>query len=62
MATAAAVAAHYQSSEEDEQGKGQEDHQADRVVDPLVVFVCGEAPELVEEILDAVCFPVHGFN
>lgn len=62
MATAAAVAAHHQSGEEHQQGKSQEDHQADCVVDPLVVFVCGEAPKLVEKILDADCFPVHGFQ
>lgn len=60
MATAAAVAAHHQSGEEDEQGEGQEDHQADGVVDPLVVFVRSEAPELVEKLLDAVGLPIHG--
>lgn len=62
MATAAAVAAHYDGGEEDQQGKRQEDHQAHRVVDPLVVFVCSKAPELVEKILDAVRFPIHGFG
>lgn len=61
MATTAAVAAHHQSREEDQQGKSQEDHQADCVVDSLVVFVCSEAPKLVEKILDAVYFPLHGF-
>ena len=60
MATAAAVAAHHQSGEEDEQGEGQEDHQADRVVDPLVVLVRSEVPELVEKLLDAVGLPIHG--
>lgn len=62
MTTAAAVAAHQHCCEEDEQGKHQEDHQADCVIGPLVVFVCGEAPQLVEEILDTVRFPIHGFR
>lgn len=59
MATAAAVAAHSQRGEEDEQGESQQDHQADRVVDPLLVFVRSEAPELIEELLDLVRPPVH---
>lgn len=62
MATAAAVAAHHQSSEEDEQRESQEDHQADCVVHPLVVFVCSETPELVEKVLDAVCLLFHCFQ
>lgn len=61
MATAAAVAAHHQGGEEDQQRQGQQDHQADGVVESLVVLVGGEAPELVEELLDAVSPPLHGF-
>lgn len=60
MATAAAVAAHHQSGEEYQQRKREEDHQAHGVVDALIVFVCCEAPKLVEKILDAFYFPVHG--
>lgn len=62
MATAAAVAAHHQSSEEDKQGESQEDHQADGVVHPLVVFFGCETPELIEKVLDAVCLLLHGFQ
>lgn len=61
MATAAAVAAHHQGGEEDQQRQSQEDHQADGVVESLVVLVGGEAPELVEELLDAGTFTLHGF-
>lgn len=62
MTTAAAVAAHHQSGEEDQQGQSQEDHQTGGVVHPLVVFLCSKAPDLVEKILDAVSFPIHGFG
>lgn len=62
MATAAAVTAHQQSGEEDQEGENQEDHEADCVVQSLVVFVCHKAPNLVEEILDTVYFPIHGFE
>lgn len=61
LATTAAVAAHHQGGEEDQQGESQEDHQADGVEQSLVVFVRGEAPNLVEELLDAVCHALHGF-
>lgn len=60
MVTAAAVAAHQQSGEEDQQGKSQEDHQANGVVHSLVVFVRHQAPELTEKILKAVDAPIHG--
>lgn len=60
MPTAAAVTAHHQGCEEDEKGESQEDDQADRVVDPLVVFFCSKVPELVEKLLDAVGFSIHG--
>lgn len=49
MTTAAAVAAHQHCCEEDEQGKHQQDHQADCVIGPLVVFFCSEVPQLVEK-------------
>ena len=62
MATAAAVAAHRHSDEEDQQGKREEDHQADGVVNPLVVFFVGEPQDLVEEILNAVNSLIHGFR
>lgn len=62
MATAAAVAAHHQSSEEDKQGESQEDHQADGVVHPLVVLFCCETPKLIEKVLDAFCLLLHGFQ
>lgn len=62
MATAAAMAAHRQRREEDQQGKREQDHQADGVVDPLVVFVGGEAPELIEKVQDAAHRPIHGFR
>lgn len=62
MTTAAAVAAYHQRSEEDQQGKSQENHQADGVVDTLVVFICSKAPELIEKIQDAVCLLSHGFR
>lgn len=61
MATATAVAAHHQGGEEDQQRQSQEDHQADGVVESQAVFVGGEAPELVEELLDAVSLTLHGF-
>lgn len=61
VATAAAVAAHHQGGEEDQQWQSQEDHQADGVVESQVVFVGGEAPELVEELLEAVSLTLHGF-
>lgn len=54
MATTAAVTAHQQGGKEDQQGKSQQDHQADSVVDSLVVFFCHNAPKLVEKILNAV--------
>lgn len=59
--TTAAVAAQHQAGEEDQQGKSQEDHQADGVEQSLVVFVRGKAPNLVEELLDAICYALHGF-
>lgn len=61
VATAAAVAAHHKGGEEDQQRQSQEDHQADGVVESQVVFVGGEAPQLVEELLDAVGLTLHGF-
>lgn len=61
MTTAAAVAAHHQGGEEDQQRQSQEDHQADGVVESLVVLVSGEAPQLVEELLDAVSLALHVF-
>lgn len=61
VATATAVAAHHQGGEEDQQRQSQEDHQADGVVQSQAVFVGGEAPELVEELLDAVSLTLHGF-
>lgn len=60
VATAAAVAAHHQGGEEDQQRQSEEDHQADGVVESLVVLVGGEAPELVEELLD-VTLTLHAF-
>lgn len=59
---AAAVAAHHQSREEDQQGESEEDHEADGVVDSLGVFFCHKAPKLGEKVLDAVYFPIHGFQ
>ena len=53
-ATTAVVAADHQRGEQDQQGEGQQDGQAHRVVRPLVVFVHGEAPQLVEEVQHAV--------
>lgn len=62
MTTATAVAAHHHCCEEDEQGKRQEDHQADCVIGPLVVFFWSKVPQLVEKILNAVSFPIHGLG
>lgn len=59
---AAAVAAHHQSCEEDQQGESEENHEADGVVGSLGVFFCHKAPKLVEKVLDAVYFPIHGFQ
>lgn len=38
MTTATAVTAHHHRCEENKQGKRQEDHQADCVIGPLVMF------------------------
>lgn len=54
------MTAHHQRGEEDEQGECEENDQAHCVVDALVVFFSGEAPQLVEKLLDAADVLIHG--
>lgn len=56
MATAAAVAAHDEAGEDDEEGQSQQDHQAHGVEDALVVLVSHKTPQLPEKVLNFVHF------
>lgn len=56
MATAAAVAAHDEAGEDDEEGQSQQDHQAHGVEDALVVLVSHKTPQLPEKVLNSVHF------
>lgn len=59
MATAAAVAAHDEGGEDDQEGQGQQHHQAHCVEDSLVMFVRHKAPKLPKEVLHTFCFTLH---
>lgn len=58
MTAAAAVAAHDERGDDDEEGQSQEDHQAHGVEDALVVLVRNKTPQLLEKVLNFVHFRV----